>query len=352
VHQAKGLEFPVVVLWDGKGQWDTRLDTAAWRMERDGRGWTMNLYGLPWEEPVGLHLRKTEKRYLDAERRRVIYVATTRARDLLVVPKAGHVVAGKLVCGDLLQEVPVSLMHEPEPFLPATEPRWAREMGRESAPQPSDAEQLQQHAQSRWVPAGVDAARPRSRPAAVSGEAHAIRPVADDETLALPVPSKQREGRFGSRFGDTVHRAIGLMLRDSGVPVEVAVRHAAARAGLAEHLDEAVADVTRALNALRAEGLFGSLGSSLQIEYPVAGAWSGGLLLSGYIDLVGTKAERLIVLDFKTDRPPSAPVEQIYPQYVAQVRAYGQLLAVGGLADASEVRCGLLFTGDGEIRWT
>jgi ATP-dependent exoDNAse (exonuclease V) beta subunit len=43
VHQAKGLEFPVVVLWDGRLGWDTRLDHAAWRMERDGRGWVMSL---------------------------------------------------------------------------------------------------------------------------------------------------------------------------------------------------------------------------------------------------------------------------------------------------------------------
>src|SRR5262249_724678 len=38
VHQAKGLEFPVVVLWDGRGQWNARLQNAPWRMERDGRG--------------------------------------------------------------------------------------------------------------------------------------------------------------------------------------------------------------------------------------------------------------------------------------------------------------------------
>jgi ATP-dependent helicase/nuclease subunit A len=352
VHQAKGLEFPVVVLWDSKGQWDTRLDTAAWRMERDGRGWTMNLAWLSWEEPEGLDLRETEKRYLDAERRRVIYVATTRARDLLVIPRAGQVAPGKLVCGDLLHEAPPRLMHEPEPFRPGAEPRWAREAGREPASEPVGADQLEQYVQSRWFPAIADAARPRFRPAAVSGEAHAVRPVAAEEPVTSPVPQKPREGRFGSLFGDTVHRAIGLVLSDSRLPVEEAVRQAAAKAGLAEHLDDAVTDVSRALDSLRAEGLLGPLGSALQVEYPVAGPWSGGRLLSGYVDLLGTKDDRLILLDFKTDRPPSGPVEQTYPQYVAQVRTYGQLLADAGLAEASQIRCGLLFTGDGEIRWT
>ncbi len=97
VHQAKGLEFPVVVIWDGRLDWDTRIDQGAWRMARDESGWVVNLHGLEWEEPAGLDLRQTEKAYLDAERQRVIYVAATRARDLLVVPRAGPQDPAKLV---------------------------------------------------------------------------------------------------------------------------------------------------------------------------------------------------------------------------------------------------------------
>ena len=39
-------------------------------MERDGRGWIMNLKGLSWEEPQGLCLKDCEDAYLQAERRR------------------------------------------------------------------------------------------------------------------------------------------------------------------------------------------------------------------------------------------------------------------------------------------
>lgn len=69
------------------------------------------------------------------------------------------------------------------------------------------------------------------------------------------------------------------------------------------------------------------------------------------LDLLGAKADGLAVLDFKTDMSPSDPVEQVYSQYVAHVHAYGQLLADTGLADAGDIRCGPLFTGDGGIRW-
>ena len=110
VHQAKGLEFPVVVLWDGRGQWNARLQNAPWRMERDGRGWLLDLPTLQWEEPSGMGLRDTERRYLDAERERVVYVAATRARDLLVIPRAGALKAGRFICGDLLDQAPPRLV--------------------------------------------------------------------------------------------------------------------------------------------------------------------------------------------------------------------------------------------------
>ena len=126
VHQAKGLEFPVVAIWDGKGQWDARLQPSPWRMERDGRGWMVNLDKLTWEEPAGLGIRDAEQQYLDAERRRIAYVAATRARDLLIIPKAGTVAAGKLMCGDFLAEAPATLFQTAEVYVDSAEPAWCQ----------------------------------------------------------------------------------------------------------------------------------------------------------------------------------------------------------------------------------
>ena len=125
VHQAKGLEFPVVAIWDGKGQWDARLQPRPWRMQRDGRGWMVNLDKLTWEEPAGLGIRDAEQQYIDAERRRIAYVAATRARDLLIIPKAGTVAPGKLVCGDFLAEAPATLFQTAEAYVDSAEPAWS-----------------------------------------------------------------------------------------------------------------------------------------------------------------------------------------------------------------------------------
>ena len=73
--------------------------------------------------------------------------------------------------------------------------------------------------------------------------------------------------------------------------------------------------------------------------------------MSGYIDLVAVADGRIDVIDFKTDAPRSGPVEYAHPEYAAQVRAYGRLLAAAGVLEGRGLRCGLLLTADGNIRW-
>jgi ATP-dependent exoDNAse (exonuclease V) beta subunit len=351
VHQAKGLEFPVVAIWDGKGRWDTRPESGAWRMERDGRGWMIDLSQLTWEEPAGLGIRQTERAYLDAERRRVVYVAATRTRDLLIVPKAGDVPAGRFICGDLLAEAPAHLIRELGTFIDGRECDWAREAQPPVDPELADGDRVERRVTEWWAAASIPAARPRFRPESVSGASRAAPPAESEEVVDAADP-KPRRGRFGGLFGSVVHRAIGLVLRNSGLAPQEAVQQAAARFGLDEHFDEAVADVGRAVAALQKEGLTGPIGAHLQVEYPVAAAWEGGQLLSGYIDLVGSTEEVFRVIDFKTDAPPTGAVEQTYPEYAAQVRAYGRLLAATGILGDRKLSCGLLFTADGGIRYT
>jgi ATP-dependent helicase/nuclease subunit A len=351
VHQAKGLEFPVVVLWDGKGRWDARLDPGAWRMERDGRGWTMRLHGLEWEEPQALNLVATERQYLDHERRRVVYVAATRARDLFVVPCAGTVAPGKIVCADLLAAAPAALVRELPLYRAGAGAGGAHAPTPRPDPAPRSAtEELERATSRRWDAARTEAARPRLAPVSVSGEARRRRAEPDEAALD-PALRKPREGRFGHLFGSVVHAAIGFLVRDPGLVLPEAVRRAAGLIGLAEHLDDAEADVARALTALRAEGLVGPVGPGLQLEYPIAGAADEATLLNGYIDLVGAVGDRLDIIDFKTDRPPAGEVAAVHPEYVAQVQSYARLLDLAGMTKARRVRCGLLFTADGLIRW-
>jgi ATP-dependent helicase/nuclease subunit A len=157
-----------------------------------------------------------------------------------------------------------------------------------------------------------------------------------------------RKGRYGRDFGMLVHRAMEISLRDTSVPASDAVGQAAKETGFRRHLDEAESNVDRGLAALKQEGLTGDVGQSLRLEYPVSGPGDNGTVLLGYVDLVHVEDGLLTVIDFKTDPPPEGEVTDLMPAYVEQVKMYGQLLSPVG---AGETRCGLLFTGDGGVRW-
>jgi len=346
IHQAKGLEFPVVAWWDARATLATRGRGYLWHVERRGGAWAMAIDGLEWEEPEGAGLAEREQDFVAAERRRLVYVAATRARDLLVLPLArgarGETVTAALFGADS------ELVVRYDPWTPGKPPAWAKGVKEPAARMPKPAPRLAAKVEEEWSAASGEAGRPRFSPRGISTEAH--RAVETETEGEAGQWWKERESRFGRVFGDAVHAAIGLALREPGLPVADALARAARAVGLREHLAEAAADAGNALAALEREGLRRAPGDDLRLEYPVAAAGEGTLLL-GYVDLLAARDGGLVVVDFKTDAPPRGEVAASYPAYVEQVRRYGQVLVKLGLAREGTVRSGLLFTADGGLRW-
>jgi ATP-dependent helicase/nuclease subunit A len=347
VHQAKGLEFPIVVLWDGRQLMRPSDGGSAWRMDRDGRGWAIRLEKLEWEEPAGTGIAEREAAYAQAERKRVVYVAATRARDVLIVPQAGAV-DERTVSGQLLLESDPELLQVEECYVAGAGASWSRAVSPPPAPTLEPAGDFERRVRARWVAAAATSARPQFAPIGVARAAHATVEEEEAEDGEAAAPERYRPGRFGPQFGDTVHRAIGMVFREPKLAAEEAVRRAVRASGLAEHLDEAAADVARAVAALKREGLLRALGADLRLEYPVAGAGENGTLEVGYVDLISSDHTRIDLIDFKTDPPPSGGLAASYPAYVAQVRAYERLLAAADPAGKS-MRAALLFTADGSL---
>ncbi len=327
VHQAKGLEFPVVVLWDGRATWNDRVRYDAWTAERDGRGWAMRMDRVRWEDPPGLGIAEHERQMRTIERKRLVYVAATRARDILVVPKLGATddcwIFGRLLgttCSANVLEQPLHTSAAHAAWFDAVPPATT------SLPRVTTTRDVETRAE--WNPAAVAAVREQMRPVAFTD-------------VSRPRTWWGKKGRFGRVFGETVHVAIGLALRS--VAVADAVRVAGLRTGLTKNLPEAAADVTRALSTLRELGV----ATPLELEYPVTGLAPGGQLVSGYVDLIAVVGARTILLDFKTDvpPPPSTPVPQ---NYADQVTGYAAVLERTLVVS---IRAGLLYTADGTVRW-
>ena len=67
-----------------------------------------------------------------------------------------------------------------------------------------------------------------------------------------------------------------------------------------------------------------------------------GLIVSGQIDRLVVTADRIRVIDFKTNRPPPRTVDAVPPIYIEQMAAYAALLAE--IYPGRVIDCALLWT--------
>ena len=351
IHSAKGLEFPVVMLWDGFQLLNERSN-PGWLVDRGGHAWALGLGSVAVEYPRGGNLMEREKQFGEQECRRKYYVAATRARDLLVLPlpltKSRTLQYATAVLGGSAEGGHVRRF---ETFRSAAVPAWAAT----SSPPRSEAVRSDVDLQDR-----VDAVRssfaqviesmtqPIAAPLAVT--AAAARAIESGETAtASELAQKVAGARFGAVFGITVHRALELLLSGTIGAVEAAVRLAVAESALSADIGDAEADVRRAVETLQREGA--TANAEIATEYPIASLWHDGQLLAGFIDLLVVKRDTVMVIDFKTDAVRAGALATTYPEYAEQLRLYGEMLQSAGVIGTRALRCGLLFTATGELRW-
>lgn len=335
IYQAKGLEFPVVVVADSF-QKNSKKEKKAWHVQPDGSA-SVSLEDLKADIPVGAGVLERETAYRDAELRRLAYVAVTRAKDHLVIVKPPGKNADNYLYSPLMTEVQDAVMTV-KPYQPDNMPKWAKKVS--EVPDFRAADAIVPKWEKVWRKGLDKSARPVCSPVSVTKIA---REVFDDESAYVEhLRRAKAEGRHGMTFGLTVHRSLQLILSGaSGGPGDI-VNRCAAVYGLTEHIDEAVADVGRALAALK------NISGKKYPEYPFAVPQSGGELMLGIADLI-CAGDETWVIDFKTDTPPSAAVQIAMPQYAAQLSLYVQSLQKSGVFGPKKFRAGLLFTASGRL---
>jgi ATP-dependent helicase/nuclease subunit A len=371
IHQAKGLEFPVVVLWDGFQQFSDQTP-PTWLVDRDGSAWSLSLRPVSIEEPPDAALATREKDEGQAERARLYYVAATRARDLLVLPLP-PTKGKKPYATAVLAGAPVEHLRAFEPYRPDAEPAWARA----PAPRPLSAARVAathpagspsgEELRARFAAELERARAPRAVPRAITDIAHEqaeelVHQEGEEEAgdLAGIRAAKAEQSRFGRGFGIAVHRALELVLARPPLAIEEAVQVAmsetlvslsrAERAAFVPLAGHVRGDVERGLAALQEAGLSAlTLVSEMDVTAPAGEA----TLLRGSIDLLAIAPGQVAIIDWKTDRPLPGDVEGAYPAYAAQLRLYAQAISASGFVAAGQkIRTGLLLTATGELRWT
>ena len=88
----------------------------------------------------------------------------------------------------------------------------------------------------------------------------------------------------------------------------------------------------------------------MRAEVPLAGrieGRGGAYIVSGQVDRLCVLKDRIIVVDYKTNRPPPRRVQDVPPLYLRQMAAYRALLA--RIYPGRTVECLLLWTAIPEL---
>jgi ATP-dependent helicase/nuclease subunit A len=340
VHGAKGLQAPVVILPDTI-RVPRRDDPLIWAPIEDG---TSPLHVLLWpgkagaNEPVTRDLREAARERRSQEYRRLLYVALTRAEDRLYV--GGWDTKVKRQDGCWYDLVAQAIQGRGQAVDAPQGVIW--QYAGDQLEKPDRLEEAKPAAMAdRPIPAWASETAPPEpappRPLAPSrpeGEEPPVRsPLADDDM------SRFQRGRLIHRLLQTLPDmpqeawvvAAQRFLENPAHKLTPESRHAIA---------------SETLNILQHTDFAEIFGSNSRAEVSIAGAL-GENVISGQVDRLLVEDDRILVVDYKTNRPPPTSEAAVSPVYLRQMAIYRA--ALQQIYPGRTVRCGLLWTDIGYL---
>ncbi len=347
VHGAKGLEAPIVFLPDTT---QAPKDRAAGLYAHPEAGfiWAPDSTMRP---PLVQGLKDRADLAADGEYQRLLYVALTRARDRLIVCGHTHGIGGKIDEGSWHDRVWRAAMRDgwgPVDTVlaaQADENGWSAAPGLRlgSAPKPLGAAKSQVDIAAPppdWMttPAPIDP--PAARPMAPSR-------LLEDETGGFdPAPLSPLADGGPDRFrrGALIHKLLQTL---PDLPADRRQSSAETFLNAKPDLTETQrGDIARETLKVIADPAFAALfGPGSRAEVSLSGRAPGlpeGVTINGQIDRLIVTDHEVLIVDYKTNRPPPTKVEDVATVYLAQMAAYRALLQA--LHPDKPVRCALLWT--------
>jgi len=348
VHGAKGLQAPVVFLPDTL-QVPQGARGLLWP---EGRTEKVKLLLWPlrqgYDGPVAAGARAAVRRAQEQEYRRLLYVAMTRAEDRLYVCGWNSRRGAPAGCWYKLVEQALPAVAEPVDFdFTADLPDgWAGPGLRLRQPQlalpemaPPDSELPSPVAL--LPPWGTAPPLPEPQPPRPLAPS---RPAEVEPTVRSPLGPDE-----GYRYhrGRIIHRLLQSL---PDLPVES--RPAAARRYLAQPLHELTdeqqgAILTETLGVLENPDFAPIFGPGSRAEVPIVGLVTGAgegppQVVSGQVDRLLVSAEVVVVVDYKTNRPPPTSEADVPALYLRQMAGYRAVLQK--IYPDRPVDCRLLWT--------
>jgi ATP-dependent helicase/nuclease subunit A len=345
VHGSKGLEFPIVFL-AGLGVGFRANPAALYHGDPVPELRLTTTTAGSWCTPGYPDRAQREDVADKAEGMRLLYVATTRARDHLIVSmhhlEGPNCHAAEIERVDAEHHLPwrretIEPDPVPAPNPVATQLSWDAE----APPAPMDGE-----ARDAWWRARLAAiARADRVPViAATGIAHALAPepdpALDESGTAEPEDDRPawRRGRGATALGRAVHAVLQTADLATGAGIEGAARAQALAEGIPGREDTIVA---MARSVLAAPSIQAAATVRTLREVPVA-AEIDGITIEGFIDLLVVDGDELTVVDYKTDTARSeAELDAAVARYRPQGAAYA--LALEHVLERPVTRCVFVF---------
>ena len=315
IHKAKGLEFPVVILSDiagsltrgakrvvnrQEGTYDVQLGSSKLGVETAG-----------FQDAADYEAVRDE-----AEARRILYVAATRARDRLVVPHfpkkdtpAGYLVYLTDLAGDAAGEVETEVIAEMAEG-GAFEPRAFRIHVPKKRPKEYDKLLKEREA---WTAGRATLIEDRSEAPKLK-TASALR--GDDHE---DFGAESAGGETGRAVGKAVHAVLERADLSAGSDLAALAEEEAVGEGIPEHraLIEQLARNALEMDVVQRA----AKAATLYREVPFA-VNAGGTILEGVIDLAFDDGSGLEIVDYKTDDVDEKHLAEHARAYRLQVGAY------------------------------
>lgn len=336
LHKAKGLEAPVVFLaHPGKTvnhdpsihiNRQAGLPVGYYVVEKKGSFYNSQVLGCPlqWEEQL-----KTEIEYTIAEEIRLLYVAATRARNLLVIscyegkPENSPWVKLERFCTGLSELEKVEVTKQDN----------ARRTNLET-------DELN-NARNRFLMSN----------SAVKAPTYSIASVTEIVGKSSPRPVGERIGK-GTEWGLVIHRVLAALADGQVSDLELLVDNALAEQ---ERNPEEQDEALLLIKGITQSPLWQRMSRSSRrfMEIPFSTAVSDhnlglpiGTVVSGVMDLVFEEAEGWVIADYKTDAVSSPQkLTELKEYYALQVQLYKQFWE--SLTGEKVKEAGLYFTSVG-----